>query len=144
MPRMNSNCGFTLIELLVVIAIIAILSAALMPAVSSSLDRSRVNQCHSNLTHVAIGLRMCYNDQGGYPPTLSALLEAGFITDDSLLCCTKTGAQYYYHPPLPDDSVDTVVVACVDPATPSGQRPHSFRHSFLVLHKGGKIVEVGR
>ena len=92
MLRITNNCGFTLIELLVVIAIIAILSAALMPAISSSLDGSRVTQCRSNLTHVAIALRMYYNDQGDYPPSLSALLDAGFITDDSLLRCTSHSA----------------------------------------------------
>jgi len=144
MLRITNNCGFTLIELLVVIAIIAVLSAALMPAISSSLDRSRVTQCRSNLTHLAIALRMYYNDQGDYPPSLSALLDAGFITDDSLLRCTKTGAEYYYCPPTRKDSVDTTVAACVDPATPEGQRPHSFRHSLLGLQKGGKIVEGGR
>ncbi len=144
MLKITSKYGFTLIELLVVIAIIAIMAATLMPAISSSLDRSRVTECRSHLTHMAIALRMYYNDQGAYPPTLSALLETGFITDDSLLCCTKTGAEYYYRPPTPKDSVETTVAACVDPAIPQGRRPHSFRNSLLVLQKGGKIVEVGR
>ena len=144
MPRMTNKRGFTLIELLVVIAIIAIMAATLMPAISSSLDRSRVTECRSHLTHLAIALRMYYNDQGGYPPTLSALLQTGFITDDSLMRCTKTGAEYYYHSPTTDDLVEASVAACVDPATPEGQRPHSFRNSLLTLQKGGKIVEVGR
>ncbi len=144
MLKIASKYGFTLIELLVVIAIIAIMAATLMPAISSSLDRSRVTECRSHLTHLAIALRMYYNDQGAYPPTLSALLETGFITDDSLLRCTKTGAEYYYRPPSTKDSVATTVAACVDPATAQGQRPHSFRNSLLVLQKGGKIVEVGR
>lgn len=144
MFRRNNNRGFTLIELLVVIAIIAIMAAALMPAISSSLDRARVTECRSNLTHLAIALRMYYNDQGGYPPTLAALFEGGFITDDSLLCCTKTGAEYYYDPPTRKDPVDAAVAACVNPTIPEGQRPHSFRNSLLILQKGGKIVEVGR
>ena len=142
--KLSNNFGFTLIELLVVIAIIAILAATLMPAIPTSLDRSRVTECRSNLTHIAIALGMYYDDQGNYPPSLRALVDTGFITDDSMLCCTKTGAEYYYCQPTVGDSVATTVAACVDPAIPKGQRPHSFRNSLLVLQKGGKIVEVGR
>ena len=144
MTRRNSDGGFTLIELLVVIAIIAILSAAILPAIPAALDRSRVNTCRSNLTHIGIALRMYYNDQGGYPLELAALHQTGFITDDTLLLCTKTGASYYYEVPNPGEPVDTTVAACVDPKTPSGQRPHSFRNSLLILQRGGKILEAGR
>ena len=144
MTRRNSDGGFTLIELLVVIAIIAILSAAILPAIPAALDRSRVNTCRSNLTHISIALRMYYNDQGGYPPELAALHQTGFITDDTLLLCTKTGAPYYYEVPQPGEAVDSTVAACVDPKTPAGQRPHSFRNSLVILQRGGKILEVGR
>ena len=144
MRRAMSKAGFTLIELLVVIAIIAIMSASLMPAVSSSVNRSRVTHCRSNLTHVAIALRMYYQDQGGYPSRLAALVEAGFITDDELTRCTKTGVEYYYRPPAAGASSDAAVAACVSPETPRGKRPHSFRNSLLVLQKGGKIVELRR
>ena len=144
MTRLNSDRGFTLIELLVVIAIIAILSAAILPAIPAALDRSRVNTCRSNLTHIGIALRMYYNDQGGYPPELAALHETGFITDDTLLMCTKTGAPYHYEVPQPGEPVDSTVAACVDPQTPQGERPHSFRNSLVILQRGGKIVEVGR
>jgi len=133
-----------LIELLVVIAIIAILSACLMPALSSATDRARVTQCRSNLTHIAIGLRMYFNDQGAYPDELQRLTEAGFITDDSILLCTKTGVPYYYSQPTPDTPIDELIIACVAPDTPQGQRPHSYRNSFVGLQKGGKLLEVGR
>lgn len=142
MPSRTSNRGFTLIELLVVIAIIAIMAAGLMPAVSSSLNRSRVTQCRSNLTHLAIALRMYHNDQGAYPPALGALVETDFITDVELTRCTKTGADYYYRPPTRRASSATTIAACVNPDTPRGKRPHSFRNSLLILQKGGRIVEV--
>ena len=144
MTRHNSDGGFTLIELLVVIAIIAILSAAILPAIPAALDRSRVNTCRSNLTHISIALRMYYDDQGGYPPNLAALQKSGFITDETLLRCTKTGAPYYYKVPQPGGPIDSTVAACVDPKTPPGQRPHSFRNSLVILQRGGKILEVGR
>ncbi len=142
--RQTDSRGFTLIELLVVIAIIAIMAAALMPAVTSATDRSRVNQCRSNLTHVAIALKMYYNDQGAYPPDLETLHEREFITDPSLLVCTKTGAHYHYAQPEDDTPTDALVCSCVAPDTPDGERPHSYHHSFIALHRGGELVEVGR
>jgi len=141
---MGNERAFTLIELLVVIAIIAILSAALMPALQVATDRSRVTECRSHLTHIGMALRMYYDDQGAYPAQLEALAAAGFITDDALLACTKTGTGYWYAQPVKGAGWQTVVAACADPQTPAGDRPHSFRNSMLELQKGGKIVEVGR
>ncbi len=138
------SSGFTRIERLVVIAMIAIMAAALMPAVSSATDRARVTECRSNLTHIAIALRMYYNDQGAWPPDLEALYEAGFITDPSLLVCTKTGAHYHYARPGEGTPTDEIVCACVDPDTPDGERPHSFHHSMVGLQKGGRLIEIGR
>jgi prepilin-type N-terminal cleavage/methylation domain-containing protein len=144
MHRNSLSRGFTLIELLVVIAIIAILSATLMPVLNSSLDRSRVMECRTNLTELMMALRMYYADQGGYPPTLAPVTAGKFLTDDATLRCTKTGQPFYYAPPAPGGDLDAVVAACCDPKTPDGQRPHGFRHSFLELQRGGKLVEVGR
>ena len=140
----RSRNGFTLIELLVVIAMIAILAAALMPALSSATDRARVTECRSNLTHIAIALKMYYNDQGAYPPDLRTLYDTGFITDDTLLVCTKTGRTYHYAQPDAKTATDEIICACVRPDTPDGERPHSFRHSLVALQKGGKLVEIGR
>ncbi|MBD3291557.1 MAG: prepilin-type N-terminal cleavage/methylation domain-containing protein [Armatimonadia bacterium] len=136
--------GFTLIELLVVIAIIAIMSAVLMPAVTSTTDRARVSECRSNLTHVAIALKMYYNDQGAYPPEIETLHTMEFITDPGLMVCTKTGAHYHYAQPTDETATDALVCSCVSPRTPDGERPHSYRHSYVALHKGGAITEVGR
>jgi prepilin-type N-terminal cleavage/methylation domain-containing protein len=135
--------GFTLIELLVVIAIIAIMAAALMPAISSSLDRSRVTECRSNLTHLGLALRMYYTDYGAYPGELGALTRTGLVSDDALLRCTKTGAYYFYSPPPPRASLEDTLAACVDPATPPGRRPHAYRNSLLILRKSGRIAEMG-
>jgi len=142
MSRPNDAAGFTLIELLVVIAIIAILAAMLMPALTSATDRSRVTQCRSNLTNIGMALKMYYNDQGDWPPALRALHDAEFVTDRSILVCTKTGAPYCYARPDADTPTESFIVSCCAPGTPEGQCPHSYRTSFVALRKGGEIVEV--
>jgi len=134
--------GFTLIELLVVIAIIAILAAMLMPALTSATDRSRVTQCRSNLTNIGMALKMYYNDQGDWPPALRALHEAEFVTDRTILQCTKTGGLYWYARPTPDTATESLIVACCAPTIAEGERPHNYRNSFVALKKGGEILEL--
>jgi len=47
--RCGKARGFTLVELLVVIAIIALLVAIVLPTITSTLDRGRMNTCRANL-----------------------------------------------------------------------------------------------
>ena len=136
------NRGFTLIELLVVIAIIAIMLAILMPTMTTANDRARVTECRAHFTAIAIALDQFRRDRGANPPNLRALYDEEYITDDSMLLCTKTGAEYYYDADA--TAKDALMVACCDPKTPVGKRPHSQRRSLVALQVGGKIVEVGR
>ncbi|MCE5240922.1 prepilin-type N-terminal cleavage/methylation domain-containing protein [bacterium] len=143
MARRPTRQGFTLIELLVVIAIIAIMSAMLMPSLSSVTDRSRVTECRANLSHLALALQAYHADTGQYPPRLECLLPGGYVTDPDMVRCTHTGATYFYAPPTGAD-MRQIVVACTAPATPVGQRPHGQRTSLVVLERGGRVREVGR
>jgi len=140
--RPVSTRGFTLIELLVVIAIIAILSAILMPALTSATDRSRVTECRSNLTHIGMALKMYYNDQGDWPLQIRGLYDAEFVTDRSILICTKTGVPYYYDRPDQTMPNERFIAACCPPSTVEGERPHGYSKSFVALKKGGEIVEI--
>ena len=134
--------GFTLIELLVVIAIMSILMATLMPAFTVANDRARVAECRAHLTAIAIALDQHRRDTGGNPPRLRALYEGGLLTDDSILLCTKTGAEYHYNPAATGS--EEVIASCCAGDVEEGERPHSMRHSMVALLAGGKIVEVGR
>ena len=60
--------GFTLIELLVVIAIISILSALLLPALSSARNRIRMTSCSSNLRQISLGFFSYAVDFGDWGP----------------------------------------------------------------------------
>jgi prepilin-type N-terminal cleavage/methylation domain-containing protein len=133
--------GFTLIELLVVIAIIAILSAAMMPAFSTANDRARITECKGHLTTIGLALKMRLDDRGAYPATLRQLYDEGYITDEAVLLCSKTGAEYHYHAPARGGGPSAVVCACCDPHTAVGQRPHGFRGSCILLEAGGGIRE---
>lgn len=138
---MTNRAGFTLIELLVVIAIIAILSAMLMPSYSTTNDRSRVAECNTHLTAIYLGVQMWTEDHGARPDNLRQLRDKGYVTDRSMLRCTKTGAEYFYNPQA---TRDQIMLSCVHPDTRSGERPHSFRRSFLALLGGGARHEIGR
>jgi prepilin-type processing-associated H-X9-DG protein/prepilin-type N-terminal cleavage/methylation domain-containing protein len=64
--------GFTLVELLVVIGIIALLLAALLPALSRARGLARSAACLSNLRQLQTCWLMYANDHGGaLPPNLS-------------------------------------------------------------------------
>jgi prepilin-type N-terminal cleavage/methylation domain-containing protein len=66
--RPMGGAGFTLIELLVVIAIIAILSALLFPAVTSSLNSGRTAASISNLKQIhLLFVNYTSDNNGAYP-----------------------------------------------------------------------------
>ncbi len=64
----KGEVGFTLIELLMVIAVIAVLSALLLPALSSARDKSRKAACLSNLRQIGIAIHGYAQDHEGMIP----------------------------------------------------------------------------
>ena len=68
---------FTLVELLVVIAIVAILSALLLPALSSSRERARQANCVSNIRNVTL-MHLYYTEaaNGVFCPAWDASLDS--------------------------------------------------------------------
>lgn len=62
-----AQAGFTLIELLVVVSLIGILATLVIANMNSARERARDAQRKSDLRNIQTGLRLYYNDNGGYP-----------------------------------------------------------------------------
>jgi prepilin-type N-terminal cleavage/methylation domain-containing protein/prepilin-type processing-associated H-X9-DG protein len=60
--------AFTLVELLVVISVVAVLMAALMPALAGARQRGKAISCLSNLRQMAIASQVYVNNNDGYYP----------------------------------------------------------------------------
>jgi general secretion pathway protein G len=71
--------GFTLLELIIVVAIIGILAAIAMPALKDVPKRAAEAVLRSNLTTLRDVIDQHYADKGNYPPSLEALVEAGYL-----------------------------------------------------------------
>lgn len=82
MKRANQKrdeAGYTLTEMLVVIAIIALLAAALTPALIGQLSRARVKSAELQLQTVSSALEQYRSDTGHFPTAKDGL--AALVTD---------------------------------------------------------------
>lgn len=75
-PRAN---GFTLIELLIVVSIIGILATMAVPTYQASVVKAREAALHQDLFTIRDVLDQHRADQGKYPPSLQALVDAGYL-----------------------------------------------------------------
>ncbi len=79
--RWKAHAAFTLVELLVVIAIIAILAAALLPALARAKEKGRAAQCTSNLRQWGMAYEMYADDNQDYLPGRGQGVQALFQID---------------------------------------------------------------
>ena len=130
--------AFTLIELLVVIAMMSIMLAMTMPMIPAVNDQARIGTCESRQQQVGVALRLYVEDHHAYPKSLDALYTGHYLEQRSLLRCDKTGHDYYYRPAPLNAKPEEVLLACVDPTTASGKRPHRHGTVSVVLHANGE------
>lgn len=71
--------GFTLIELMIVVAIIGILATLAVPSYQSSVVKAKEAALRQDLSTLRDVLDQHKADQGKYPPSLSALVDAGYL-----------------------------------------------------------------
>lgn len=82
--------GFTLLELIVVIAIIGILATIALPALRDVPRRAQEAALKTDLRTMRDVINQYYGDKGRYPPTLEALVEAGYLRDIPIDPITKS------------------------------------------------------
>jgi prepilin-type N-terminal cleavage/methylation domain-containing protein len=90
------SAGFTLVELLVVIAIIGVLVALLLPAVQSSRESGRRNQCLDNMKQIALAV-LNYDTTRttlplAYTPNDTNPKPIGYCVGKKMPTTTKPGA----------------------------------------------------
>ena len=71
--------GFTLLELMIVVSIIGILATLAVPTYQSSVVKAREAALRQDLSTLRDVLDQHKADQGKYPPSLSALVSAGYL-----------------------------------------------------------------
>jgi general secretion pathway protein G len=71
--------GFTLIELMIVISIIGILATLAAPSYQSSVVKAKEAALRQDLSTFRDVLDQHKADQGKYPPSLAALVSAGYM-----------------------------------------------------------------
>lgn len=75
----RSRSGFTLMELIIVIAVIGILATMALPALKDVPRRAAESVLKSDLRTFRDVIDQYHGDRGHYPPTLDALVEAGYL-----------------------------------------------------------------
>ena len=75
----RSVVAFTLIELLVIIAILAVLAAALIPAVVRAKAKAGAVCCNCNLKQVGLSIRLFANDHGDNYPSQVSVTNGGSL-----------------------------------------------------------------
>ncbi len=71
--------GYTLLELMIVVAIAGILVTLAVPSFQRSVVKAREATLRQNLATMRTVLDQHYADQGIYPQSLEALVEAGYL-----------------------------------------------------------------
>jgi len=75
----NRPAGYTLLELMIVVAIASILVTLAVPSFQRSAVKAREAALKQNLATMRTVLDQHYADQGKYPQSLEALVEAGYL-----------------------------------------------------------------
>jgi len=71
--------GFTMIELMIVVSIIGILATLAVPSYQSSVVKAKEAALRQDLSTIRDVLDQHKADHGKYPPSLSALMGAGYL-----------------------------------------------------------------
>lgn len=77
--RLKSHAGYTLTEVLVVLAIVGLLAGLAIPMMTTSVQKAREAALRTNLATLRETIDAYYGDNLGYPETLQALVNDGYL-----------------------------------------------------------------
>jgi len=93
--RGKKAAGYTLLELMIVVAIASILVTLAVPSFHQSAVKAREATLKNNLATIRTVLDQHYADQGMYPQSLEALVEAGYLRHIPVDPFTKTADTWH-------------------------------------------------
>ena len=73
---MNHKNGMTVVEVSILLAILLLLAAISIPALFQNQKKAREAECAINLDAIASACKRHAAEQGGFPPSLEALVPA--------------------------------------------------------------------
>lgn len=132
MRMSNSRSGFTLLELIVVISVIGILATIALPALKDVPRRAAEAVLKSDLRIFRDVIDQFHGDKGHYPPTLDALVEAGYlraIPRDPITRSTDTWVVVYEEFDLEEQPAETDL-------------PEDLQPGIIDVHCGSELLSL--